>query len=65
MSTPPDPSLPNQQDARVREIVQQVLSDTTALPDPFLAWLQDYVNLSYTPAAASTTATADQGNLPG
>ncbi len=46
MSTGPDPSQPDQFDAKVRQIVIAVLSDPLSYPDAMTNWLATYISLN-------------------
>ena len=55
MSGPPDPSVGNQQEERIRNIVMGVLADPLQFPDPFTSWLQEYITMNAIPETTSTT----------
>lgn len=61
MSSAPDPSQPNQMDARIRELIYQALSDPLAYPPEMTNWLSTFVSLNAateggTPVTQSTTS---------
>lgn len=43
--TPPDPSLPDQFEERVHQLIKDKLNDPLSYPDQMLEWLSQFVTM--------------------
>lgn len=61
-SSAPDPSMPNQMDARIRQIVYDILNDPLSYPPGMTNWLTTFVGLNSAqtglPVSSPTNPTA-------
>ena len=56
-SAAPDPSLPDQFETKVRQIVISILNDPLSYPDGMTNWLTTFVSLNAPPPAALPSST--------